>query len=237
MTETVLAAPSGTEVTLQTVELETAPNPKHAIIWLHGLGADGNDFKPIVPELVDRSWPPLRFVFPHAPVRPVTINGGMRMRAWYDILGAQIAAQQDVAGIRASIASLEELIAREGERGIAPGNVILAGFSQGGAIVLAGGVRHATRLAGIIALSTYLPLDGLTAAERSTANAGLPIFMGHGSYDQVVPERLGELSRDALTKLGYAVEWHSYPMAHQVSPPEIADLRAWIGKRLATPPP
>ena len=237
MTETVLAAPSGTEVTLQTVELETAPNPKHAIIWLHGLGADGNDFKPIVPELVDRSWPPLRFVFPHAPVRPVTINGGMRMRAWYDILGAQIAAQQDVAGIRASIASLEELIAREGERGIAPERVILAGFSQGGAIVLAGGVRHAIQLAGIIALSTYLPLDGLTAAERSTANAGQPIFMGHGSYDQVVPERLGELSRDALTKLGYAVEWHSYPMAHQVSPPEIADLRAWIGKRLATPPP
>ncbi len=223
-------------VTLQTVELETAPNPKHAIIWLHGLGADGNDFKPIVPELVDRSWPPLRFVFPHAPVRPVTINGGMRMRAWYDILGAQIAAQQDVAGIRASIASLEELIAREGERGIAPERVILAGFSQGGAIVLAGGVRHATQLAGIIALSTYLPLDGLTAAERSTANAGLPIFMGHGSYDPVVPERLGELSRDALTKLGYDVEWHSYPMAHQVSPPEIADLRAWIGKRLATPP-
>ena len=128
MTETVLAAPSGTEVTLQTVELETAPNPKHAIIWLHGLGADGNDFKPIVPELVDRSWPPLRFVFPHAPVRPVTINGGMRMRAWYDILGAQIAAQQDVAGIRASIASLEALIAREGERGIAPERVILTKF-------------------------------------------------------------------------------------------------------------
>jgi phospholipase/carboxylesterase len=222
-------------VALQTVELETAPNPKYAIIWLHGLGADGNDFKPIVPELVDRAWPPLRFVFPHAPVRPVTINGGMRMRAWYDILGAQIAAQQDVAGIRDSIASLEELIAREGERGIPSERVILAGFSQGGAIVLAGGVRHATKLAGIIALSTYLPLDGFTAAEKSAANAGLPVFMGHGSYDQVVPERLGELSRDALTKLGYGVEWHSYPMAHQVSPPEIADLRAWIGKRLATP--
>jgi phospholipase/carboxylesterase len=221
-------------LTLQTVELETAPNPSHAIIWLHGLGADGNDFKPIVPELVDRAWPPLRFVFPHAPVRPVTINGGMRMRAWYDILGPQIAAQQDAAGIRASIAALEELIAREGERGIPSGRVILAGFSQGGAIALAGGVRHAAKLGGIIALSTYLPLDGLTATERSPANANLPIFMGHGSFDPVVPHVLGALSRDALTKLGYDVEWHSYPMAHQVCPPEIADLRAWIAKRLAT---
>ena len=223
-------------MTLPTVELETAPNPRHAIIWLHGLGADGNDFKPIVPELVDRAWPPLRFVFPHAPVRPVTINGGMSMRAWYDILAPQIASRQDVAGIRASIASLDELIAREGERGIPAERVILAGFSQGGAIVLAGGVRHAAKLAGIVALSTYLPLDGLTATERSANNAGLPIFMGHGSYDPVVPQQLGELSRDVLTKLGYDVAWHSYPMAHQVSPPEIADLRAWIGKRLATPP-
>ena len=223
-------------MTLQTVELETAPNPRHAIIWLHGLGADGNDFKPIVPELVDRAWPPLRFVFPNAPVRAVTINGGMRMRAWYDILGAQIAAQQDVAGIRASITSLDELIAREGERGIPSERVILAGFSQGGAIVLAGGVRYAAKLAGIIALSTYLPLDTLTATERTQANAKLPIFMGHGSYDQVVPEMLGMLSRDVLTKLGYDVAWHSYPMAHQVSPPEIADLRAWIAKRLATAP-
>ena len=217
---------------LQTVEHETAANPRHAIIWLHGLGADGNDFKPIVPELVDRTWPALRFVFPHAPVRPVTINGGMRMRAWYDILGAQIAAQQDVAGIRMSIGELDALIAREAERGVPSENVILAGFSQGGAIVLAGGVRYAKKLAGIVALSTYLPMDGLTADEKSAANAGLPIFMAHGSYDNVVPERLGELSRDALATLGYAVEWHSYPMAHQVCPPEISDLRAWIGKRL-----
>jgi phospholipase/carboxylesterase len=223
-------------VPLQTVELETAPNPRHAIIWLHGLGADGNDFKPIVPELVDRAWPPLRFVFPHAPVRAVTINGGMRMRAWYDILAPQIAAQQDVAGIRESIASLEELIAREAARGIPSERVLLAGFSQGGAIVLAGGVRHKERLAGIVALSTYLPLDGLTATERNPANAGIPIFMGHGSHDPVVPEMLGTLSRDALAKLGYAVDWHSYPMAHQVSMPEILDLRAWIGKRLAAAP-
>jgi phospholipase/carboxylesterase len=220
-------------LTLPTVELETAPNPKHSVIWLHGLGADGNDFKPIVPELVDRKWPPLRFVFPHAPVRAVTINGGMRMRAWYDILGAQIAAQQDEAGMRASITALDELIARETERGVPSERVILAGFSQGGAIVLAGGVRHAAKLGGIIALSTYLPLDKSTASERSTANAAMPIFMGHGSFDQVVPQVLGTMSRDALVRLGYDVEWHSYAMAHQVSPPEIADLRAWIAKRLA----
>jgi phospholipase/carboxylesterase len=219
-------------LSLETVELETAPNPRHAILWLHGLGADGNDFAPIVPELVDRTWPPLRFVFPHAPVRPVTINGGMRMRAWYDISGAQIADRQDVAGIRESIASLDALIAREGARGIPPGRVILAGFSQGGAIVLAGGVRHAARLGGIVALSTYLPLEATTAAERSAANAQAPIFMAHGSADPVVPERLGKLSRDALTSLGYTVEWHSYPMAHQVCLEEIADLRAWIGERL-----
>ena len=220
-------------MTLPTVEHETAPNPTHAVIWLHGLGADGNDFAPIVPELVDKAWPPLRFVFPHAPVRAVTINGGMRMRAWYDILAPQIAAMQDEAGMRVSIAELDALIAREGERGIAPSRVILAGFSQGGAIVLAGGVRHAAKLAGIVALSTYLPLDAKTAAERSAANAGLPIFMAHGSFDPVVPQVLGLMSRDALVKLGYDVAWHSYPMAHQVCPPEIADLRAWIGKRLS----
>ena len=220
-------------MTLPTIELETAPNPRHAVIWLHGLGADGNDFKPIVPELVDRAWPPLRFVFPHAPVRPVTINGGMPMRAWYDIVGAEIAARQDETGMRASIAELEALIAREGERGIASERILLAGFSQGGAIVLAGGVRHATKLAGIVALSTYLPLDAKTQAEQSAANQGLPIFMGHGSVDPVVPEKLGTLSRDALAKLGYDIEWHSYPMAHQVCLPEILDLRAWIGKRLA----
>jgi phospholipase/carboxylesterase len=223
-------------LTLQSLELETAPNPRHAILWLHGLGADGNDFKPIVPELVDRAWPPLRFVFPHAPVRAVTINGGMRMRAWYDILAPQIAAQQDVAGIRASIAELEALIAREAERGIPSERVILAGFSQGGAIVLAGGVRHASKLAGVVALSTYLPLDGLTAAERTPQNEKMPIFMGHGGFDPVVPQMLGELSRDALAALGYDVEWHTYPMAHQVCPPEIAHLRAWIAKRLAAAP-
>jgi len=220
-------------MTLPTVEHETAPNPRHAVIWLHGLGADGNDFAPIVPELVDRAWPPLRFVFPHAPVRPVTINNGMAMRAWYDIKGMQIADKQDEPGVRESIAQLDELIAREGERGIPSQRVLLAGFSQGGAIVLAGGVRHAAKLAGIIALSTYLPLAEKTAAERSDANQGLPIFMGHGSIDNVVPEVLGTTTRNTLETLGYAVEWHSYPMAHQVSAQEIADLRKWMAKRLA----
>jgi len=218
---------------LPCVETETAPNPTHAVIWLHGLGADGNDFAPIVPELVARQWPALRFVFPHAPVRPVTINGGMRMRAWYDIKGARIEDKQDETGIRESIGELDALIAREGERGIAPARVLLAGFSQGGAIALAGGVRHAQGLAGIVALSTYLPLQERTAAERSTANASVPIFMAHGSVDPVVPQALGSASRDALAALAYDVAWHSYPMAHQVCAQEIGDLQHWIGARLA----
>ncbi len=217
---------------LPSVEIETAPNPKHAVIWLHGLGADGHDFEPIVPELVDRSWPALRFVFPHAPVRPVTVNGGMPMRAWYDIAGMQIAQKQDEAGIRASIAHLDELIAREGVRGVASENIVLAGFSQGGAIVLAGGLRHAAKLGGIVALSTYLPLAEKTAAEASATNRAIAIFQAHGSVDPVVPQALGAMSRDHLQGLGYAVQWHSYPMAHQVCAQEIADLRQWLGARL-----
>ena len=217
---------------LPCVEIETAPNPRHAIVWLHGLGADGNDFAAVVPELVDRGWPPLRFVFPHAPVRPVTVNGGMPMRAWYDIKGMAIADKQDEAGMRASIAEVDALIAREAERGVASERVLLAGFSQGGAIALACGTRCPSRLAGLIALSTYLPLAEKTAAERSAANAATPIFMAHGSADPVVPQALGVASRDALAALGYAVEWHSYPMAHQVCGEEIADLRRWLGARL-----
>ena len=219
-------------MTLPCVELETAPNPSRSIVWLHGLGADGNDFAPIVPELVDRAWPALRFVFPHAPVRPITINNGLPMRAWYDIKGARIEDKQDEAGIRASIGELDALIAREAERGVAPEHVLLAGFSQGGAIALAGGLRHVRRLAGIVALSTYLPLQELAATERSTANEAMPIFMAHGSHDPVVPQPLGAMSRDVLRTLGCAVDWHSYPMAHQVCAQEIADLRAWIGARL-----
>lgn len=217
---------------LQCVEIETAPAPAHAIVWLHGLGADGHDFAPVVPQLVDRAWPPLRFVFPHAPVRPVTINNGVPMRAWYDIRGMQIADRQDEAGIRASIGAVEDLLAREVARGIAPQKLLLAGFSQGGAVALACALRHAQRLAGVIGLSTYLPLADRIVAERSEANAGLPVFLGHGSEDAVVPEPLGMLSRDTLAGAGYDVAWHSYPMAHQVCAEEIADLRAWIGARL-----
>lgn len=218
---------------LPAVELETKPRPRHSVIWLHGLGADGHDFAPIIPELVARDWPALRFVFPHAPVRPVTINNGMAMRAWYDIKGADIASRQDEAGVRESIAQLDALIAREADRGVPAERVMLAGFSQGGAVVLAGGVRHAKRLGGVVALSTYLPIHETTAAERSTANAELPIFMGHGSLDPVVPQALGARSRDLLRGLGYRVDWHSYPMQHSVNADEIADLRLWLGAWLA----
>lgn len=220
---------------LPAVEIETKPRPSHSVIWLHGLGADGYDFAPVVKELVPGDWPGLRFVFPHAPVRPVTLNGGAPMRAWYDIhsLDADIAQRQDADGVRESVGHLASLIAREADRGVPASRVFLAGFSQGGAIVLAGGVRHPKRLAGVIALSTYLPIGDTTAAERSEANAGLPIFMAHGSRDPVVQPKLGIQSRDFLEELGYAVEWHSYPMQHQVVAEEIADLRQWLGARLA----
>ncbi|MDC8013718.1 alpha/beta hydrolase [Tahibacter soli] len=217
---------------LPCVERETGPAPRYSIVWLHGLGADGHDFEPIVPELVAREWPSLRFVFPHAPVRPVTINNGMAMRAWYDIKGADIASRQDETGVRESVAQLDALIAREAERGVPAERVFVAGFSQGGAIALAGGVRHAQALAGIVALSTYLPIAEKTAGERHAANAKLPIFMAHGSHDPVVPQPLGASSRDHLRTLGYTIDWHSYPMAHQVCAEEIADLRQWLGARM-----
>lgn len=210
------------------VEIETAANPRHAVIWLHGLGADGHDFEPIVPPLVRPEWPPLRFVFPHAPVTPITLNGGLPMRAWYDIAGFDLAQRQDEAGIRASIARVETLIAREVERGVPVANVVLTGFSQGGAIALAAGLRHADRLAAIVALSTYLPIAEVTAGERHAANAATPIFMGHGAFDPVVPRHLGERSRDQLREWGYHVDWHSYPMAHQVCPQEINELADFL---------
>ena len=221
---------------LPCVETETGPSPRHSIVWLHGLGADGNDFAPIVPQLADRAGPALRFVFPHAPVRPVTVNGGMRMRAWYDIQAFDLHARQDEAGMRASIAEVEALIERETARGVAAEHILLAGFSQGGAIALATALRHRQTLAGAIALSTYLPLQAHSAAERSAANAKLPVFMGHGSLDPIVPMALGLRSRDALTALGHGVDWHGYVMAHQICPEEIADLRAWIGVRLRGAP-
>jgi phospholipase/carboxylesterase len=220
-------------MTLPAVEHETAAHPTHSILWLHGLGADGNDFAPIVPELVDPAWPALRFVFPHAPVRPVTINNGMSMRAWYDITGFDLESRQDEPGIRSSVASVEALIAREHARGVPSERIILAGFSQGGAIALSAGVRHAQKLAGIVALSTYLPISATVAAERHAANAATPIFWGHGTADPVVVLQRGSHSRNALQALGYTVDWHTYPMAHAVCAEEIGDLRHWLGQRLA----
>lgn len=218
---------------LPAIEHETAANPRYSILWLHGLGADGNDFAPIVPELVDPAWPPLRFVFPHAPVRPVTINNGRSMRAWYDIAAFDLNARQDEAGMRASIGEVETLIARERSRGVPSEHIVLAGFSQGGAIALAAGLRHPEKLGGIIALSTYLPLHATLAGERHAANATLPIFWGHGTLDPVVILQRGTDSRDLLQSLGYTVDWHIYPMAHAVCAEEIDDLRRWLGQRLA----
>ncbi|MDQ6647878.1 MAG: alpha/beta hydrolase [Pseudomonadota bacterium] len=219
-------------MTLPALERETGAQPRYTILWLHGLGADGNDFAPIIPELVDAAWPPLRFVFPHAPVRPVTINNGMSMRAWYDISGFELTARQDQAGVRASINEVETLIAREHGRGVPSERIVLAGFSQGGAMALAAGLRHADKLAGIIALSTYMPIASTFASERSAANAQTPVFWGHGTADPVVALQRGVDSRQLLLSLGYRVDWHTYPMAHAVCAEEIGDLRHWLGQRL-----
>ncbi|MEO8993485.1 MAG: alpha/beta hydrolase [Rhodanobacter sp.] len=220
-------------MTLPTVEHETAANPSHSVIWLHGLGADGNDFAPVVPELVDPAWPAIRFIFPHAPVRPVTINNGASMRAWYDIAAFDLNARQDEAGMRTSVAAVEMLIAREHGRGVTSEHIVLAGFSQGGAIALAAGLGHVEPLAGIIALSTYLPAYATLPKEHSAANATTPIFWGHGSADPVVALPRGIESRDHLIAQGYRVDWHTYSMGHSVCAEEIADLRAWLGLRLA----
>jgi phospholipase/carboxylesterase len=218
---------------LETVQIETGPAPSATIIVLHGLGADGNDFVPIAQELDLAAVGDVRFVFPHAPVIPVTINNGFRMRAWYDILGTDLARREDEAGLRQSLTAVEELLAREKERGIAADRIVLAGFSQGCAMALLTGLRHKERLAGIAALSGYLPLAATTAAERSDANALTPIFMGHGLQDSVVEIGRARASREALAALGYTVEWHEYPMGHSVSVEEIADLDGWLLKALA----
>jgi phospholipase/carboxylesterase len=210
---------------LESIEVETGPSPRAAIIWMHGLGADGHDFEPIVPELGMPAAPAARFVFPHAPVQAVTINGGARMRAWYDVTDD---GRQDAAGIRASQTRVEALIARERSRGIAPGAIVLAGFSQGGAIALQTSLRHAERLAGILALSTYLPLPDTLAQEASQANHDLPIFMAHGTQDPVIPLSWAARSRDHLASLGYAVDWHEYPIPHSVCAQEIADISRWL---------
>jgi len=197
------------------------------VIWLHGLGADGHDFEPLVPVLGLPRRLAVRFVFPHAPERPVTINMGMRMRAWYDIVRLGGGAE-DAAGIRASQALLEGLVARERARGVEPARIVLAGFSQGGAIALHAGLRHAERLGGIMALSTYLPLPATLEAERSRANADLPIFMAHGLHDEMIGIARARASRDALEALGYAVAWHEYPMAHAVCEEEVGAIAGWL---------
>jgi phospholipase/carboxylesterase len=214
---------------LEALEITTGVAPQLAVIWLHGLGADGHDFEPIVPELGLRI--PVRFVFPHAPVRPVTVNGGMPMRAWYDILGWGHHVREDAAGMGASAAAVTRLIDREVERGIAADHVVLAGFSQGGAIALHTALREPRPLAGVLALSTYLPLADTLEAERSVANSGVPIFMAHGTDDGVLPLSLAETSRRRLEGLGYGVDWHVYPMAHSVSMEEIRAIGAWLTAR------
>jgi len=215
---------------LDAIEMETGRNPTASVIWLHGLGADGNDFAPIVPAL-QLPKTAIRFVFPHAPVQPVTINGGMRMRAWYDISDGAI-RREDEGGVRASQKLIEALIARESERGTSAERLVLAGFSQGGAIALQTGLRHRQRIAGVMALSTYLPIADKFADEASGENHDAPIFMAHGSYDPVIPLERAERSRDILQSLGYKIEWREYPMPHSVCPEEVADIGAWLSARL-----
>lgn len=212
----------------ETVEHETAPNPRWAVIWLHGLGADGHDFLPIVPELLRPGWPALRFVFPHAPVRAVTINNGVRMRAWYDIREMNLANRADIDGVRESMAAVAALIARENARGIGNDRILLAGFSQGGAVTLAA-AANGLQVAGFIALSTYLPMAADTPPAVGAAKA--PLFMAHGRFDPVVPFAAGQLGAQQMQALGFQVEWRAYPMQHQVSAEEIADLSAWMGAR------
>ncbi len=204
-----------------------------SVIWLHGLGADGHDFAPVPPQLGEAITRRTRFVFPHAPFRPVTINGGYTMRAWFDILDGDLSRRADEVGVRESAAILEGLIAAEAERGIEPGRIILAGFSQGGAIALHAGIRHQTALGGILALSTYLPIPHTVEAEAVTANAEhLPIFMAHGLADDIIHHEHALKSKETLESLGYAVQWRSYPMPHAVCPEEIADIAAWLGEVL-----
>jgi phospholipase/carboxylesterase len=212
---------------LEVIEVETGSGPRAAVIWLHGLGADGHDFEPIVPELRLPASLPVRFIFPNAPQRPVTINMGMRMPAWYDILQLG-GGKEDEAGIRESQAQIEALITGEMKRGIPRDKIVLAGFSQGGAIVLQTALRQREKLAGVMALSTYLPLARTLAAERTAESAALPIFMAHGRFDNMIGIDRAAQSRDALQALGYKIEWHEYPMPHSVCPEEIADIAAFL---------
>jgi phospholipase/carboxylesterase len=224
------------EELLEALEVETGAAPGAAVIWMHGLCADGSDFVDIVPVLGLPASLAVRFVFPHAPMQPVTINAGMVMRAWYDVRHDTGARREDEPGVRASQRHIEALIAREKARGVPASRLVLAGFSQGGAMALHTGLRHAERLAGIMALSCFLPLADRVAAEASTANRTVPIFMAHGTHDPVIPLARARHGSEVLTGLGYPVEWHEYPMPHSVCDTEIRDIGAWLARRLARPP-
>ncbi|WP_426077364.1 alpha/beta hydrolase [Janthinobacterium sp. PSPC3-1] len=218
---------------LETIELDSAPDTTVSIIWMHGLGADGNDFVPLVKELDLRGCPAIRFIFPNAGTMPVTINNGYVMRSWYDILTSDLVRREDEGGLRASQAQIEALIAREKARGIPASRIILAGFSQGCAMTLQTGLRHPEQLAGLMCLSGYLPLADKTAAERTPASLATPIFMAHGTADPVVAIARAEQSRDLLTGMGYQVEWHAYRMQHSLCQEEIDAIGAWLRKVLA----
>jgi len=219
--------------TLEMIEIETGNSPSASIIVLHGLGADGNDFVPVAEELDLTSLGAVRFVFPHAPTRPVTINGGYVMRAWYDIRDDGGVRREDAAGVRASQAAIEALVARERGRGIPAAAIVLAGFSQGGAMALYTGLRHPGRLAGVMALSCSLPLADTLAAEAAAANRDVPIFMAHGTHDQMIPKARAQRAHDTLSGLDYKVEWHEYPMPHSVCMEEVADIADWLGRVLS----
>lgn len=217
---------------LEAIEIETAASPGASIIWLHGLGADGHDFVDVVPELALPGRPGMRFVFPHAPMRPVTINDGYVMRAWYDIRDDSGVRREDPAGVRASQKAIEALIEREKERGVPAAAIVLAGFSQGGAMALYTGLRYGERLAGVMALSCSLPLADTLAAEAAPANRDVPIFMAHGTHDPMIPMARALRAREVLTGLGYRLEWHEYQMPHSVCAEEIAHIGVWLGKVL-----
>jgi phospholipase/carboxylesterase len=221
-----------TEQVLPSIQIDTAPNPTVSVIWLHGLGADGNDFVPIVRELDLAGLPAIRFIFPHAPTMPVTINNGYVMRAWYDIIGTELVRQEDEKGLRNSQALVEALIAAERARGVPAERIILAGFSQGCAMTIQTGLRHPEKLAGLLCLSGYVPLAGMIPAERHSANHATPIFMAHGRMDNVIPVSRAEQSRDLLQSLGYDVEWHEYMMPHSVCQEEVDDISAWFKRVL-----
>ncbi|RZL30814.1 MAG: carboxylesterase [Rubrivivax sp.] len=217
---------------LQTHEIETGPQPRTTLIVLHGLGADGHDFVPICGELDLTALGPVRYVFPHAPQRPVTINNGYLMRAWYDIRVTDLVREEDESGLRESARQIAELIDRERERGVPANRIVVMGFSQGCAMTLMTALRYPERLGGAVGLSGYLPLASLAAAERAPANADLPIFLAHGRQDPIVPHARGAASRDALLTMGHDVEWHDYPMPHSVCAEEIAAINAWLLKQL-----